>query len=168
LKTILNKGFKMKEKKFDYNDYVYLRIPKSKWEEWQKRENEGKRVRVDFKSLKSFRIEYKWKNEKKSKSAIRASRTKEARANLKMFNVLNDFYNTLFKNESDLTIYKLAKKAGVSYMTAKRFWQEFNLDTWINEFKSNNNNLNKFLYTNLAEDLVILNIKNEKQLDKLK
>jgi hypothetical protein len=158
----------MKEKKFDYNDYVYLRIPKSKWEEWQKKEKESKRVRVEFKSLKSFRIEYKWKVENKSKSATRASRIKEARANLKMFNVLSNFYNTLFKNESDLTIYKLAKEAGVSYMTAKRFWQEFNLDIWIDEFKTDSNSLDKFLYSNLAEDLVILNVKNKEQLKKIK
>jgi len=155
-------------KKFDYSDYIYLRIPRSVWEEWEEKENEGKRVRVDFKKLKTYRIEYKWKMENKAKSAVRASRIKQARANLKMFNALDYYYNNLFKNEDDLTIYGLAKLADVSYHTAKKFWNKYNLDTWIDEFKTNKNNLDKFLYGNLAEDLVVLEVKNKEELKKIK
>ncbi len=159
--------YKKIEKMFDYNDFVYLRIPKESWEEWLEKEEEGKRVRVDFKKLKSFRVDYKWKMENKKEAANQAAKIKKARANLKIFKALKNYYSGLFKTDNDITVYKLAKESGVSYPKVKQFWEQYNLDVWVDEFKSNQKNLEKFLYSNLAEDLVVLNIKNLEDLDNL-
>jgi len=155
------------EKMHDYHDYVYLRIPIEDWEEWVKEEKEGKDVKVDFKKLKAFRLYYQDKMENKVKSANRASKIKKARANLKIFRVLRDYYSGLFGSDKDITPYRLAKESGVSYPKVKKFWDDYNLDVWIDEFKSNQKNLEKFLYQNFAEDLVILDIKKLDDLDKV-
>ena len=67
-----------------------------------------------------------------------------------------DIPNSLFgKNESSrLTIYRLSKESNLPYPTAKRFWNEYNLDEWIEKFEENPNNLKIFLHQELAESLV--------------
>jgi hypothetical protein len=151
----------------DYHDYIYLRIPIEDWEQWIEEEKEEKNVKVDFKQLKAYRLFYQDKMENKAKSANKASLIKKARANLKIFRVLRDYYSGLFGFDKDITPYRLAKESGVSYPKVKKFWDNYNLDVWIDEFKSNQKSLEKFLYQNLAEDLVILDIKKLSDLDRL-
>ena len=139
------------EKKYDYQDYVYLRVPKSEWNEWEQKEN----VNVSFKKLKAYRVNYEWKMESKQKGAREATRIKKARADMKIYQTLERFFGTLLNTDNNITIYKLAKESGVSYPKAKKFWNEYHLDKWIPEFeKRGNEALKEFLYKELSESLI--------------
>ncbi|EDM22940.1 hypothetical protein [Caminibacter mediatlanticus] len=43
----------MKEKKFDYNDYEYFRVPKKLWKIWEDEFKENKNFKIDFKTIKA-------------------------------------------------------------------------------------------------------------------
>jgi hypothetical protein len=139
------------ERKFDYNDYVYLRVPKEVWSEWEQKEN----VNISFKKLKAYRVNYQWKMENKQKSANEAAKIKKARADMKIYKTLETLYSSLLKTDNDITIYKLAKESGVSYPKVRKFWQEHNLDNWMDKFKKKGNEaLKEFLYKELNESLI--------------
>lgn len=142
------------EKESDYKDFVYLRIPKSNWEEWEKKEKQGKAPSTSFGKLKAYRIDYEWKIEKKKRSAKEATRIKKARTDMKIYKTLERLYSSLLKTNDEITPYKLAKEAGVSYPKAKKFWEENCLDIWIKDFKKDSGALKKFLTCELAESLV--------------
>jgi len=143
------------EKESDYKDFIYLRIPKEKWQEWKEKELKGKTSSISFGKLKAYRIDYEWKMKKKKQSANEATRIKKARADMKIYKALERLYSSLLKTDNEITPYKLAKEAGVSYPKAKKFWNEHNLDIWIKSFEEDSiEALKKFKFYELAESIV--------------
>ena len=142
----------MKQNKQDYKDYIYIRIPKNEYEAIMKGK---KRVSVD--DIEEWRFNYELKQSTKIKGAKRAAKTKEYRAISKMFKALENYYNSLLFDGEHITPYKLAKLSRVSYPTAKKFWNKYNLDTWKENFKYKKQEaLNDFKLIELAEILIAL------------
>ncbi len=140
----------MKQNKQDYKDYIYIRIPKNEYEAII----QG-RKKVTKKDIEDWRFDYELKQSTKTKGAKRAAKTKEYRAVRKMFKALESYYNSLLFEGEHITPYKLAKLAGVSYPTAKKFWNKYNLDTWKENFKYKKQEaLNDFKLIELAEILI--------------
>ena len=135
----------------EYKRYVYFKIPKEEWEQIEKEQRD-----ISFNDLIRYKTLYKISKEGKEKGAKEAAKVRKARNDLKFYKTLERIYNSLFgKNESNrLTIYRLSKESNLPYPTAKRFWNEYNLDEWIKKFEENPNNLKIFLHQELAESLV--------------
>ena len=138
-------------KKQDYKDYIYLRIPKEEY----KRIIEEKR-KITTKEIEEWRFNYELKQSKKNTK--RANEIKKYRTAKKIYEALENYYLNLFTSEEEnLTIYKLAKLAGVSYPTAKKFWQTHNLSSWIQNFKYKKQEaLNDFKIIELTKELIAL------------
>ncbi len=142
----------MAQNKQDHKDYIYIRIPK---EEYEKIMQNNKRVTK--KDLEAWRYDYELKQSTKIKGAKKASRIKKYRAVSKMYKALEDYYNSLLYDEKHITPYKLAKLAKVSYPTAKKFWEQYNLDRWKENFKYKKQEaLNDFKLIELVEILIVL------------
>ena len=135
--------------------YVYLRIEKVEWEEWEKRAKKNENYAIPFELLKLYRKFYEEKEAPRRKNAKEAMLFKKAKADMKMYNTLEFLTSSLFKgNIEDLTINKLANLSKVHYMTAKRFWEEYNLDKWIPLIAEDKSRLKDFKYQELAKSLV--------------
>ena len=141
----------MKKKKQDYKDYIYLRIPKEEY----KKIIEKKR-KITTKEIEEWRFNYELKQSKKNTK--RANEIKKYRTAKKIYEALENYYLNLFTSEKEnLTIYKLAKLAKVSYPTAKKFWQTHNLSYWIQNFKYKKQEaLNNFKIIELTKELIAL------------
>ena len=107
---------KLKE---DRKNYVYLRIEKKEWE---------KVIQQDCISsilLKKWREEYKFKNINRRTSAEWANKIKQKKVLEKIVKVLDTSVNGLFAEDlNKLTTYKLAKLAGINYLTAQKYWEK--------------------------------------------
>ena len=121
-----------KVSKEDYKNYVYVRIPKEEYQAIM----EGKR-KISKNDLEVWRFEYEIKQVDKVVSAKRANKKKVARTIQKIYKTLEDYYAGLFKEEKELTPYRLAKLSKVHYTTARKFWDKHNLNEWIKKFKEN-------------------------------
>ena len=137
----------------EYKKYVYFKIPKEEWEQIEKSQKD-----ISYKDLIRYKTLYKISKEPKQEGAKEAAKYRKARNDMKFFKTLERIYNSLFKNEiksnKKLTIYKLAKETGLPYPTAKRFWNEYNLNNWIEKFEKDPSSLKTFLHQELAESLV--------------
>jgi protein-disulfide isomerase len=145
-------------KKEDYKDFVFLKISKEEFEELlNKAKEQGKHTKVaSIDDLTRWEITYRLSIEEKQSSAKEAHRRKKALKDIQIFRALENYYNGLFKNDAeDINANKLSKLANVNYRTAKRFWDEYNLDYWIKEFEIKGSKaLNSFKVNELAESLV--------------
>jgi hypothetical protein len=145
-------------KKETYKDFVFLKIPKDVWREIEKIAIEkGKYTKqLSYNDLIDYKFLYERDIEHKQISALEAHRQKKARKDIQIYQALEKFFTGLFKSELEhITPYKLSKLAKVNYRTAKRFWNEYNLDYWIKEFESKGSKaLNEFKINELAESLV--------------
>jgi hypothetical protein len=146
-------------KKETYKDYVYFKMPKEKFKEYiQKAKKVGsKNIPIlSLDDLLIYKAYYENDIQTKQKGAIEAHKRKKAKTDLKILKALEDYYTGLFKNDYEkLTPAKLSKLAKVNYRTAKRFFEEYNLPYWIEEFgKRGSNALREFKYQELAESLV--------------
>ena len=127
--------------KYDYKDYVYLRIPITEYNEIM----EGK-INFDKTDLKRWIEDYYYKQTEKRVYAKIANHKKTAKTIKRLYKALEDYYTGLFKeDEKELSINKLAKLAGVNYRTASKFWKENNLQEWLPKFK-NIDELKSFYY----------------------
>ena len=120
----------MKKNKQDYKDYIYIRIPK---DEYKAIIEEKRKVSAD--DIETWRFNYEIKQSTKTKGARKAAKTKEYRTVSKIYKALENYYTNLLFDGEHITIYKLAKLAKVSYPTAKKFWYQYNLDKWLENFK---------------------------------
>jgi len=120
-------------KKEDYKDYVYLRIPKDEY----KKIIDGQK-KITSQKLKEWRYDYELKQSSKTQSAKKAHKIKKARTIQKIYKALENYYLGLFQDEKkELTPYKLSKLAKVNFRTAKKFWEEHKLSEWVEKFKLN-------------------------------
>jgi len=145
-------------KKESYKDFVYLKIPKEKFEEFlQIARDKGKKTKIlSVDDLLEFKYLYERDIEHKQISASEAHRRKKAKKDIQIYQALEKWLTGLFKSEFErINPYKLSRLAKVNYRTAKRFWEEYNLDKWIIEFeKSPGEALKRFKIEELAESLV--------------
>ena len=117
-------------KKYDYKNYVYLRIPKEEYEDIIKNQKQ-----VSYIDLEYWHKTYKLKNIHKTIKAEWANIQKKKKVLEKIYTALEMWYNGLFKDDTkDLTSYQLAKLAGVNYLTARKYWEE---EKWKEKFKQN-------------------------------
>jgi len=145
-------------KKESYKDFVYLKIPKDEWEKIEKFALEkGKHAKqLSYDDLIRYKFAYELGIESKQISASEATRRKKAKKDIQIYQALENYFTGLFRSEFErINPYKLSKIAKINYRTAKRFWEEYNLDKWIIEFeKSPNEALKRFKVEELAESLV--------------
>ena len=127
--------------KYDYKDYVYLRIPKSEYNEII----EGKR-RLRKADFNRWVEDYYYKQVGKRAYARIANDKKTAKAIKKLYKALEGYYTGLFRDEKELSINRLSRLAGVNYRTANKFWKENNLQEWLSKFKENSEELRNFYY----------------------
>jgi len=114
--------------KNDYKDYIYIRIPKEDYEYIIKNKKQ-----VSYVDLEDWHKNYKFKNIRKKISAEWANIQKKKKVLEKIYNALDIYYNGLFKEDTKaLTSYRLAKLAGVNYLTARKYWEE---EGWKENFK---------------------------------
>jgi len=117
--------------KYDYKDYVYLRIPITEYNEIMQGK---KRLRKSY--LESWRKDYEYKQVEKRAYARVANQKKIANTIKKLYKALENYYLGLFGEEKkELSINKLSKLAGVNYRTASKFWKENNLSEWLIKFE---------------------------------
>ena len=136
--------------KQDYKDFVYIRIPKSVYEDII--ENNGKLSAID---LKLYRYDYLDKHFNKRLASQKARRAKEKKTTLRILKALENYYLGLFREQNKpLSIYTLAKLSKVNYRTAKRFFEKYNLQEWIPRFeKEPTEALKEFKILELSEIL---------------
>ncbi len=128
--------------KYDYKDYVYLRIPITEYNEIM----EGKK-RLRKADFKRWIDDYYYRQTEKRAYAKIANDKKTAKTIRKLYKALENYYTGLFREEGkELSINKLAKLAGVNYRTANKFWKENNLPDWLSKFKENSDELKNFYY----------------------
>jgi len=145
-------------KKETYKDFVYLKISKDEYEKLlslgAKKGTKTKLISID--DLTRWEISYRLDIENKQNSAIEAHRRKKAKKDIQIYQTLENYYTGLFKNELErLNAYKLSKLAKINFRTAKRFWEDYNLDYWIKEFeKRGSEALREFKIQELAESMV--------------
>ncbi|WP_456488870.1 hypothetical protein [Caminibacter pacificus] len=119
------------KKKEDYKEFVYIRIPKAEYDKIMAGE-----MKVTKHDIKGWRFDYEVKQSEKASYARRANKIKKARIIQKIYKVLEDYYLGLFQDEKkELTAYKLSKLAKVNYRTAKKFFEEHNLQEWLPQFE---------------------------------
>jgi len=119
--------------KQDYKDFVYIRIPKSVYEDIIA--NNGKLSAID---LKRYRYDYLDKHFNKKLASEKARKAKERKTTLKILKALENYYLSLFREQNKpLSIYTLAKLSKVNYRTAKRFFEKYHLYEWIPKFEDN-------------------------------
>jgi len=119
------------KKKEDYKEFVYIRIPKDEYDKIMAEE-----IKVTKHDIKGWRFDYEVKQSEKASYARRANKIKKARIVQKIYKSLEDYYLGLFKDEKkELTAYKLSKLAKVNYRTAKKFFEEHNLQEWLPQFE---------------------------------
>jgi len=125
--------------KMGYKDYIYLRIPKEKWE---------KIIEGEFlpskEDLKAYRFNYELNQLERRANAKRANKIKRKKTLLKIIEALEYYYGGLFKEEKKLTPYKLSQIAKVDFRTAKKFWERYEFDEWIEEFIKNPERIKDF------------------------
>ena len=128
--------------KYDYKNYVYLRIPISEYNKII----EGK-MSFDKTDLQRWVDDYYYKQVKKRTYAKFANEKKTAKAIKKLYKALEDYYTGLFReDDKELSINKLSKLAGVNYRTASKFWKENNLQDWLPKFREDFDSLKQFYY----------------------
>ena len=154
--TEYNKGLKMKKE--NYKDFVYFKMPVDEFEELLRlARDKGKKIKaISIDDLLRYKFLYERDIENKQNKAIEAHRIKKAKKDMQIYKTLENYFTGLFKSELErINPYKLSKLAKVNYRTAKRFYEEYNLQEWIPEFeKRGSEALKEFLYKNLAESLV--------------
>ena len=145
-------------KKESYKDFVYLKIPKGEYEKLLAlgAEKGTKKKVISIDDLTRWEIIYRLGVENKENSALEARRRKKAKKDIQIYQTLEKFLTGLFKSELEhINAYKLSKLAKVNYRTAKRFWEDYNLDYWLKEFeKRGSEALKEFKIQELAESLV--------------
>jgi len=94
--------------------------------------------RVTKAKLRKWREDYEKHIQNKKINAIKANKAKQEKTTEKIINTLKKINITDKKN---LTPYKLSKLAKVNYRTAKKFWEKYELDKWINTEKKFKNYL---------------------------
>ena len=145
-------------KKESYKDFVYLKIPKNEYEKLLSLGAEkGTKTKVlSIDDLTRYELAYRMDIENKQNSAIEAHRRKKAKKDMQIYQTLENFFTGLFKSELErLNAYKLSKLAKVNFRTAKRFWEDYNLDYWVKEFERRGNEaLKEFKIQELAESFV--------------
>jgi len=150
------KGIQMKKE--SYKDFVYLKIPKYEYEKLLAigAEKGTKKKVISIDDLTRWEIIYRLGIENKENSALEAHRRKKARKDIQIYQALENYFTGLFKSELEhISIYKLSKLAKVNYRTAKRFWEDYNMDHWLKEFeKRKSEALKEFKIQELAESLV--------------
>jgi len=136
--------------KQDYKDFVYIRIPRSVYEDII--ENNGKLSAID---LKLYRYDYLDKHFNKRLASQKARKAKEKKTTLRILKALENYYLGLFREQNKpLSIYTLSKLSKVNYRTAKRFFEKYNLNEWIPRFeKEPNKTLKEFKIIELSEIL---------------
>ena len=145
-------------KKENYKDFVYLKISKDEYEKLLSlgAEKGTKTKLISIDDLTRWEISYRLDIENKQNSAIEAHRRKKAKKDIQIYQTLENFFTGLFKSELEhINAYKLSKLAKVNFRTAKRFWEDYNLDYWVKEFeKRGSKALKEFKIQELAESLV--------------
>jgi len=145
-------------KKESYKDFVYFKMPKEKFEEFLKiARDKGKKTKVlSVDDLLEFKYLYERDIEHKQISASEAHRRKKAKKDIQIYQALENYFTGLFKSEFErINPYRLSKLAKINYRTAKRFWEEYNLDKWLNEFERRGAEaLKEFKIQELAESFV--------------
>jgi hypothetical protein len=128
------KEFKMGfDRKYDYKNYVYLRIPIMEYNEIM----QGKK-RLRKSDLESWREDYEYKQAERRAYARIANKKKITKTIKKLYRALEDYYAGLFKEDNKrLNPNRLAKLAGVNYRTASKFWKMHKLDDWLERFEKN-------------------------------
>lgn len=111
--------------------YIYFKIPLEEFVEIIQEHKD-----ITPRDLLRYRKYYCSDVESKRNSALRASVGKKFKIDRKILQLLKKCYTGLFKSvECDnLNPHKLSKLAKINYRTAKRFWQEYNMDYWIKKF----------------------------------
>ena len=115
-------------KTYDYKKYVYLKVPKARYEEIVKNKET-----VTSSEIEEWRYLYKDKLFEKKAGANTANKVKQKRILEKILRTLNNIkYNLLLNEEDkkDLSAYKLAKLANINYLTAKKYWTEELKERW--------------------------------------
>jgi hypothetical protein len=144
-------------KKESYKDFIYLKIPKDEWEKIEKTALEkGKHIKqLSYENLLEYKFTYELGIENKQISALEASRRKKAKKDIQIYQTLESFFTELFKSELEhINPYKLSKLAKVNYKTAKRFWNEYNLNYWIPKIEKDSKLLKEFLYKELSKSII--------------
>jgi len=136
--------------KQDYKDFVYIRIPRSVYEDII--ENNRKLSAID---LKLYRYDYLDKHFNKKLASEKARKAKERKTALRILKTLENYYLGLFREQNKpLSIYTLSKLAKINYRTAKRFFERYNLKEWIPKFEEDPvNALKEFKIIELSEIL---------------
>jgi len=136
--------------KQDYKEFVYIRIPKSVYEDII--ENNRK---LSANELKVYRYDYLDKHFNKRLASQKARKAKERKTALRILQTLENYYLGLFRKQNKpLSIYTLSKLSKVNYRTAKRFFKKYNLDEWIPRFeKEPTEALKEFKILELSEIL---------------
>jgi len=117
--------------KQDYKDFVYIRIPRSVYEDII--ENNRK---LSANELKVYRYDYLDKHFNKRLASEKARKAKERKTTLRILKALENYYLGLFREQNkSLSIYTLAKLSKVNYRTSKRFFEKYHLDEWIPKFE---------------------------------
>ena len=107
---------KLKE---DRKNYIYLRVEKREWQKAMEKEC------ISSALLHKWRADYKFKNINRRTSAEWANKIKQKKVLEKIVKVLDTYVNGLFAEDpKKLTTYKLAKLAGINYLTAQKYWEK--------------------------------------------
>jgi len=108
------------KKTYDYKRFVYLKVPKERYEEIIKN-----REKVTYNEIEDWMRNYKSVMYDKKAAAYKANIEKQKRTLDAIINTLMRIKMDLFATDKkNLTAYKLAKLAKVNYLTAKKYFTE--------------------------------------------
>ena len=110
-----------KKMKYDYQNYVYIRIPIDEYRRYEKSDD-----CIPFYEIKEWKFDYEIKQKPKKEGIKVAQISKKEKAEKKILNFLENYYGGLLKKDNVISISKLANKSGVHYNTAKKFVKKYN------------------------------------------
>ena len=116
------------KKNYDYKKYVYLKVPRERYEEIIKNKEA-----VFSSEVERWRYLYEKKLLEKKIGANIANKVKQKRVLEKILKALQGIKDNLFldkEEKKDITAYKLAKLANINYLTAKKYWTKELKERW--------------------------------------
>ncbi|EDM22954.1 hypothetical protein [Caminibacter mediatlanticus] len=126
--------------KYDYVNYIYIRIPINEYKKYEKHKD-----CIPFHKIREWRFDYDLKQKTKKEGIKIAQLSKKEKAERKILDFLENYYGGLLKEDNIISISKLAKKSGVHYNTAKKFAEKYNLERWIEYLINNKATWEEFL-----------------------
>ena len=116
--------------KGSYKDYLYFRISKAEFETLDEKDC------ITKEDLKRFMIDYKDAVLNKKFSANKAARLKSVQTKKKFLNALERMLRSLIREDTkNITPYRVAKEANISYLSAKKYFEAYNITQRLEELQ---------------------------------